>query len=486
MELSKEVIKDFEDFKATGKTPIAMIYDSLQHSVAVNDVISRFQTLANPELIGNIKSVKGWNNMNALEPNVIRTDVLKYNSEGYSSYALKEYTDRVNAVRLPLTSSYSTNKLLFAEGKTNEKCIGIMRLLASAYKISIEVGETRKATAVNTKGDIFYQVKHGVGIGKENVNARIIFNKVITSEYKTIALSDAEKMIKVLDLVCRVLITNELKKQDVKTDDVTEKIIKHCSSLLVMINFFAGINLGEDKVAVYSALSLQLCNGLALLGDLELAHVAKISQEVNEKLCTKFNLKPRDYIYANRIAQLEEYVQQEQLKAPQAEQKAIVKVADKQLKPASLKKMLNKIMEGTIMKQALALQKSCWKEASKKTHDKYLKYYAFYEQMLADFVIGKDQEVVYASPYIESNCEEKVIAHNSAIDLMDLRDKILHDIAHGKVDIKNIAGSVSALNKYANETFGTTMKQYIKNQIKHAKDNLPNEKVAKKEHAEEM
>lgn len=447
MEFSNEIIADFEDYKKTRKSGIILIFDSIGKTVEIDQVINRFQTLSFPQLAGSTKSVKGWASLNELEPNIVRRGIYKYGDDGYSSYALKEKENKLNEIRLPLVSSYTASTRLFSATKANEKCIGIMNAFARAYKFKIDYSKDIKG---------FCKVS----------NKTIYFSEVVRNDYSTYSLTDQEKMVKVIDLVCRVLADDEIKSLKIKSTN--NDVVKHCASILSSLNFLASVNVGEDKAKLYSALSLQLCNGLALLGDVDLKNVALISNNIVNKLCEKFNITRKDYDYTSIVNGYEKYL--ERLKEEEIKRQPIVKKVDRTIKPITIKKGLDKIIVESLKKQLANLEKTYNTRKRGVDFNRIQQLYAYYEQIIADYVLSQDKQ----KSTIHKQGTDNFIAYSSAEKLIALRDGMLNDIMVNFVSkAKNVSGTVTLLNKYCNEKFKLTARNYIKEQVAILMENLP-------------
>ena len=273
-------------------------------------------------------------------------------------------------------------------------------------------------------------------------------------------------MIKVIDLVCRGLADAEVKSK--KLSSANNDAVKHCASILASLNFLASINVGEDKAKLYSALSMQLCNGLALLGDVELKNVAIIANGIVDKLCQKFGVTRKDYDYSSIVNGYDKYFESKQ--EAEVVVKPIIKKADKTIKPATIQKGIDKIIIQTLKKQLAALEKSYTTRKRGVDFNRLQQLYTYYEQIIADYVLSQDGK----KSTIHKPGTDNYVAYSSADKLISVRNDILADIATVFASqAKNVSGTVTLLNKYCDAKFGKTAKNYIKEQVALLIDYLP-------------
>lgn len=460
MKFSNEIIKEYEDFINTGKSGLDLISEAEQDStITIDKVINRLQVLCDSSLIGSTKSEKGWLSSNKgladlskNDPYLVRLTVDMYDENGYSSFALKEIDAQFGLIRIPFISSYSSTKRLIVSGKVNEKCIGLMNTIARAYKINIdEDGYSQRP----------YVVSKGV-IG----NATVTFNTTLKGNFQNASLADAEKLVVVLDVVTKRLVKKQHAELNLPKHDLDG--VLHASNLVVMLNFLSTFNLGDDKLAIYSALALQLSNTLATLSDEDLKTIAVMSKSCNQKLCEKFSIKVGKYDYKELTKKFQEEkeeldrqekIRQEKLKAE--EQARTILKSNKVVKLTTLSKTLDKIITKLIVKELDKSSKAFQRVTSSKTKQKYYDKYFYYEMLLGVFTYEKEKSTHVPNAMHKHNNELAYKVSVGAVNIVNLKETILQGIEKGDIDLRGIAGPLATLNKYCKELFGLDVKKLV-------------------------
>ena len=541
MKFSAEVMGEISDFIMSGKSGLDLIAASeTDDTITIESVINRLQVLCDVKYIGQMKTPKGWEasnkglaSLSKNDPYEVRKSVALYNENGYSAYALIELENQLGNIRIPLISSYSSSLRLFPSGKTNEKCAGLMKKLASSFKINlIEDGYNGKA----------YEVSKPL-IG----NATVCFNTNIKGDFENITLSDAEKLVVVLDVITKQFTKKSFKELKVKTHH--EQAILHASNLVTMLNFCSIFNLGDDKSAIYHGLSLQLANSLNLLDNDDLKVVSAISNKATQNLCDKFSIKVGKYDYVSHFNTMKKILEEQdaEIKRKKAEEEAKKKAEEEARKKAeeeakkkaeeeakkkaeeearkkaeeearkkaeeearkkaeeearkkaeeearkkaeeeeirkkgavksqkvvkltTVTKALDKMIVGVIMKEMDKSSTAYNRVTTPKTKQKYYDRYDYFERLLGMFYSEKEKEEHSIKNIHYNNDDYSYKISVDACRLVNLRNGILSGVSSDMEELKGIAGPVAVLNKFATVVVGENMKKVILEKLNYFKDN---------------
>lgn len=326
--LSKETYEDLVDFLHTGEDAITLIakgYDA-KRSVGTDNValqtnmpaygkatvnrasaeavVTRFQTLADPKYVGAVKESFGAQDG---VPSIVMLNVPRL-TNGYSSFALREPSNRIGALRYPLVGSFASSKKYF--GPSELVCPNfkdIITKIEKSFKVKIRDNSSVRSGGKFTHNRhlrpwLKYKAARFVNIfARKNPKIFLDFGSLFGKKQirlrdkinGTQKIAEADKLVYVLNMIAKKANTAVFKSLGKRSgiNSVTNKKKVMAATEIMTTMFLAQcFDMGKnEKMAgtfnqkVDHALRLQLSNIIASMGNVENANNFEVMTDVAEK-----------------------------------------------------------------------------------------------------------------------------------------------------------------------------------------------------------
>lgn len=242
-----------------------------------NELISLFQTLADPALCGEFHTKEVWKTKSNNRVRNIASDVQPYTLGGhYNAHALISLPSTFNKTQFPLVSNYSSSNLY--EG-LETRCPRFDKLVKNVTdKLNINVAFTSLSSSLNylTKTKKGYEIANKLTYGS------------------TFSLNDFDKLVLLSNVVATKIVEDyvannlkEYKKDRAKYSKTENTIIDTLVGDILTLAVVRATDLGNSEAAyrIDEALKLQISNDLALMSSSGIDVTKKVVQMVN--ICGK-------------------------------------------------------------------------------------------------------------------------------------------------------------------------------------------------------
>ena len=246
--MTKDTYTDLQDYLELGEDAITLMGYDRSGSVDGTKLIKRFQTTADPELMGMVNSFSGDD---------VMIGVPKYADRGYSSFVVR---DKSLSIRYPLTGTVGAVKKYFTQSeKTCPNFKSVINEIERAFKVKVKDDE-RISKPISYFG------------GTIRLAGRFGGEKV----------SEADKLVQVFNLLAKNAIKDKFK--NTTNPDRVKFATELLTTMFIAESYDLGVNFNRK---IDNALRLQLSNTIAALGNANKETINLISSQA-EKAVAKF------------------------------------------------------------------------------------------------------------------------------------------------------------------------------------------------------
>lgn len=338
--LAQKTYENLKEYVENGKDAISMLGYNNAEKFSSADIVTKFQTLADPDFIQETRN--SWGDTSGAVPFKVMENVPFFIENTFNSFALKSRFFNVGKLRFPLIGSYKNiNKSYFADEENCENFEAIKNIFASKFNVKIiDQNKTRnmieyRGGKVRYCGEIVssaikssskfknkfikpYKINSESEFGLKLTPTRVGIGKaklLLASHFKGQKVSQAEKIVALVNHWSgrAVLQINKKYSKQIKSKITAEpKQVAFISQLLADIFVCQALDMGvSNNKKIDNALKLQLSNAIAsinlLPSDLDLA--SAMAEKATSAILQKIEI-PFSNIQKNREAMGVSYISQ--------------------------------------------------------------------------------------------------------------------------------------------------------------------------------